>query len=141
MPIIRCDTYPLEHFSSYTFVVLFCRYKGSWLFCRHKKRTTWETAGGHIEQGETPLMAAERELYEETGALKARVTPLFDYDAADEQSSAAGVVFLAEIEMLGPLPEMSEMAEVCLFADFPTDWTYPGITPVLIERMAEMRIV
>ena len=35
----------------------------------HKERDTWESPGGHIDEGETPLEAAERELYEETGAI------------------------------------------------------------------------
>jgi len=31
------------------------------------KRNTWESVGGHIETGESPLEAEKRELYEETG--------------------------------------------------------------------------
>lgn len=44
-----------------------------------------------------------------------------------------GVVFLAEIRTLGPLPD-SEMAEVCAFALLPDCLTYPGITPVLARE-------
>jgi len=138
MAIIRCDTYPLAHFSSYYYVVLFCRYEGKWLFCRHKKRTTWETAGGHIEPGETPLEAARRELFEETGAVDAAVTPLFDYDAGDDENRALGVVFLAEIKAVGPIPEGSEMAEVGRFDRLPEALTYPEITPVLWGEMSNL---
>jgi 8-oxo-dGTP pyrophosphatase MutT (NUDIX family) len=39
-------------------------------------------AGGHIEQGETPVAGAARELFEETG-ITTPVTPLFSFDFHD----------------------------------------------------------
>lgn len=51
-------------------VVIVSNYKGKWIYCKHKERDSWEIPGGHIEDGETPLEAAKRELYEETGAIK-----------------------------------------------------------------------
>ena len=66
------------------YAVICARYQGKWIFCRHKFGETWELPGGHIEAGETALEAAHRELYEETGATEADITPvgiykLFDY--------------------------------------------------------------
>ena len=52
--------------------VIAAQYRGKWIFCRHKARTTWEIPGGHIEPGETSDQAAFRELWEETG-LTARL--------------------------------------------------------------------
>ena len=101
--------FPLNTFPAYKYVVVLSRMDGQWLLSRHRERTTWETQGGHIEEGETPLEAARRELYEESGATDYAIRPLFDYWAGDRQGSAVGVVFLAEIRALGPLPE-SEMA-------------------------------
>ena len=75
---MKCEVYDLNHFSNYKFVVIIAEYQGSWLLCKHKKRTTWETAGGHIEPGETPLEAAKRELYEETGAILYRIEFCFN---------------------------------------------------------------
>ena len=43
---------------------------------RHRERDTWEMQGGHIEANETPLEAARRELYEESGALEFIMQPL-----------------------------------------------------------------
>ena len=47
------------------------RYRGQWVFCRHKERSGWEFPGGHKEPGESVLQTAKRELYEETGITDA----------------------------------------------------------------------
>lgn len=70
-----CRTYPLGTLESYTYVVIFSLYEGKLLFSRHKRRGTFETQGGHIEPGETPLEAAERELFEESGAVGYELRP------------------------------------------------------------------
>jgi 8-oxo-dGTP pyrophosphatase MutT (NUDIX family) len=48
-------------------VAIFCRHDDAILLIRHKRLGTWLPVGGEIEAGETPLEAARRELYEETG--------------------------------------------------------------------------
>jgi 8-oxo-dGTP diphosphatase len=48
-------------------VAIFCRHEGAILLIRHKRLGTWLPVGGEIEPGETPLEAAQRELFEETG--------------------------------------------------------------------------
>ena len=50
-------TYPVGTLPAYKYVVVLSEYQGKILLSRHKKRTTWETQGGKIEPGETPLMA------------------------------------------------------------------------------------
>ncbi len=45
------------------------------LLVEHKRLQKWLPVGGEVEQGETPLQAAERELFEETGLL-GKFTPL-----------------------------------------------------------------
>ena len=110
------------------------------MLSRHKQRTTWETQGGHVEPGETPLEAAKRELYEESGALRYTIRPLCDYWAGDENSGegATGMVFHAEIDALGDMPE-SEMAETRLFDSLPENLTYPAITPELYAYLMKER--
>ncbi|TAL66535.1 MAG: NUDIX domain-containing protein, partial [Bacteroidetes bacterium] len=53
-----------------TYSVISARFKNQWIFVRHQNRSTLEIAGGHIEKGETSFEAAERELMEETGAVR-----------------------------------------------------------------------
>ncbi len=126
----------------YRFVVIFAKYRDKWLYTRHTERRTWETAGGHIEPGETPLDAAKRELYEETGALQFQIRPLFDYHADNSSAKpgdyAAGQVFLAEIETFGPMPEY-EMAETSLWDSHPPidELTYPAILPILFRKIQD----
>lgn len=125
-----CRVFPPGTFPVYRYVVVLSRMNGQWLFSRHRARDTWETQGGHIEPGETPLEAAKRELWEESGATAYTIAPAFDYWAASDEESSVGAVFAADITALGPLPE-SEMAEVRAFDALPEALTYPAITPVL----------
>ena len=128
-------TFPIERSESYKFVVNLTRFQGQWLFSRHKDRTTWETQGGHIEPCETPEQAAGRELWEESGAQAFTLTPAFGYSVGEDPRNN-GVVFLAQVKTLGPLPE-SEMAQVQLFDELPENLTYPDITPVLFGEIQQ----
>lgn len=129
-----CETCELNYLKTYKYVVIIARYRGKWILCKHKKRDTWETAGGHIELGETPLDAAKRELFEETGAVSFDIKPIFDYWTKDEISRANGMVFYAEIKKMGDLPE-SEMEKVKCFKTLPSNLTYKDITPKLFEYL------
>ena len=133
-----CNKLDLGAAQSPRYVVVLSVYEGKYLLSRHKERSTWETQGGHIEPGETPLEAAKRELYEESGAVGFDIVPLFDYEAGDRIGSATGVVFCAHITELGCIPD-SEMAEVQTFAALPQELTYPNITPHLFRWAEEMQ--
>ena len=133
---MRCQIYELGYFEEYKYVVILSEYNRKIVLSRHKERTTWETQGGHIEQGETPLDAAKRELYEESGAVDFEIKPLCDYRAWNEETghSANGVVFHAVIREFGAIPD-SEMAEIREFIELPENFTYPAITPVLFAHL------
>lgn len=128
--MIRCELCPAEEVRECTFSVTLSRYKGGWLFSRHRKRDTWETQGGHVEPGESIQAAAARELYEESGGVPAEMTQLCGYWAERDGDRRYGMLFLAEIDHLDPLPE-SEIAEVKWFEGLPETLTYPDITPKL----------
>ena len=132
---MNCSIYPPNTLKKYKYVVNISLYQGKLLLSRHKDRKTWETQGGHIEEGETPAQAAARELVEESGAVRFTIRPVCDY-AAGEGTLVGGMVFAAIIEELGPMPGM-EMAETRLFDSLPDNLTYPEITPVLYSYYHE----
>ncbi len=110
--------------------VIVAKHKGKWIYCRHNKRTTFEIPGGHIEEGETSLEAAKRELYEETGAIDFDISPVCVYSVDDY-----GKLFFAEVKTLGDIPNGSEIAEVTL-SELPlNELTYPHIQPYLFHRV------
>jgi 8-oxo-dGTP diphosphatase len=117
------------------FVVIVARYAGQWILVRHRERTTWEIPGGHREALEDLPKAAERELYEETGARRFTLTPVAVYSVRTATASSYGKLFYAEIAELGPLPEF-EIAEIKLVTDLiGEDLTYPLIQPFLFEKV------
>ncbi|MBS5725301.1 MAG: NUDIX domain-containing protein, partial [Clostridiales bacterium] len=56
------------------FAVMIAKYRGKWVFCKHKDRDTYECPGGHRERDESIWETAKRELYEETGATDFNLT-------------------------------------------------------------------
>jgi 8-oxo-dGTP diphosphatase len=142
---MKGTVFHLGKLKKYKYVIIFARYNGKWILCKHKDRNTWETSGGHIELGETPMEAAKRELYEETGAIDFDIEPVCDYWACDEPHEtdnitwANGQVFLAYIKKIGTLPE-SEIERIEYFDSFPQNLTYPDICYELLPLLSGLII-
>ncbi len=130
---LKCRIFPIGYLERYKFTVICTCFDGKWVLSRHKKRNTWETQGGHIEQGETPLECARRELFEESGIRDADIHPVCDYWGFNSQSCSNGMVFLAVVHSLGTLPE-SEMKEIGMFDTLPGELTYPNVSPNLFAQ-------
>ncbi len=107
------------------FVVIFTRYGDKWVYCWHKKRESFEHPAGHVEVNESPLQAAKRELYEETGITDCDIIPLWDYEYIWEGGKGRnnGRVYLAIAHSLGTIPE-SEMDRIEFFDSVPDNYTY-----------------
>ena len=133
--------YPFDTLENYFGVDIVAVYKGKWIFCKHKGRVTWENPGGHIDAGETPLEAAKRELYEESGAANFDIEPLCDYfiDVEINGKHYRGnvQVYFAVVHALDELPAYTEMEKIELFDNFPSELTYPmlrGYFPMALEK-------
>ena len=92
------------------FAVIAARYQDKWVFCRHRERSSWEIPGGHREPGEAIDQTAERELYEETGALDVELHCVAVYSVENDGIPSYGMLYYADIKKLGELPEGSEIA-------------------------------
>jgi 8-oxo-dGTP diphosphatase len=125
------------------FAVIFAKKDNLWIFCKHKKRNTYEAAGGHREPGEDILAAAKRELYEETGAIDYELMPVSIYSVTGRNSvvnqdeETFGMLYYAKVHELGELP-VSEMEKIIIQEELPEQWTYPEIQPILLQKIREM---
>ena len=120
-----------------TYSVISAKFNGKWIFVRHHKRTTFEIAGGHIEPGETSHEAACRELMEETGAVQFSIECIATYSVYKDGEKGWGRLYIAEVTELGPIPDISEIAEIELLDNLPENLTHPDIQPHLFNKTVE----
>jgi ADP-ribose pyrophosphatase YjhB (NUDIX family) len=121
------------------FAVIISKSQGKWVLCKHKNRSTFECPGGHREDREEILMAAIRELYEETGAADYSIQQICVYSVTAEDDTenireTFGMLYYADIARFEALPE-SEIEEIVLLDSLPDNWTYPKIQPKLIDKI------
>ena len=132
--MFEINTYELGYCdeTDYTRVVCVCRYKDKYLFSYNKKRKGWEIPGGHIEEGESWEEALKREMYEETGATKIKITPVCVY-----KISTFGLLCYCEILELEKLPKEYEMSEIILSDDLPDNLTFPESSKLYFDTVKD----
>jgi len=123
--------------SKLTYSVISAKFDEKWIFVRHNKRSTWEIAGGHIEEGESSFEAAGRELMEETGAIKFNLVCIATYSVTIDGETGWGRLYIANVFEIGPIPDISEIAEIVLSDHLPENLTHPDIQPHLFKRTVE----
>ncbi|WP_291649840.1 NUDIX domain-containing protein [Clostridium sp.] len=116
------------------YAIVVSRYKGKWIFVKHKERNTWEIPAGHREINEDINFTAKRELFEETGAKEFEILYMNDYSLEIDGNKSYAALFFAEIYSLGDLPDF-EIEKIKEFDDIPTNLTYPTIQPKLFEKI------
>lgn len=126
--------------SKLKFAVIMTKFNGQWLYVRHKNRNTWEIPGGHREKKESISDAASRELSEETGATKFKLTPICVYSVESDENinytESFGQLFYCEVEALDNELRY-ETSEIKLFHNMPDNLTYPLIQPFLHKKTLE----
>ena len=120
-----------------TYSVISAKFKKKWIFVRHHERSTFEIAGGHIEKGESSDEAARRELMEETGAVEYSIDCVATYSVKIDGFTGYGRLYLANVIEMGPIPDISEIAEIKLLDHLPEKLTHPDIQPHLFRRTLE----
>ena len=120
--------------SKLTYSVISAKIENKWIFVRHNLRNTWEIAGGHIEKGESSFVAAGRELMEETGAVAFSLHCIATYSVIIDGYTGWGRLYFAEVSEIGPIPDISEIAEIVLSDHLPENLTHPDIQPHLFNR-------
>ena len=128
-----------------TFAVIAARYEDKWVYCRHKKRSTWEIPGGHREMGETIELTARRELQEETGAVEAELVPICVYEVKqkktpgqvkkEQENKRYGMLYFANITKLEALNPDFEISELMFTDILPQELTYSEIQPELYYKV------
>lgn len=118
------------------FAVIAARSGGGWVYCRHRKRRTWELPGGHREPGESIEETAAGSCMRKREPQDFRLYPIGAYAAADNQGESQGMLYFANIAAFGPLPGL-EIGEITLAERIPGEWTYPAIQPFLLQRVRE----
>lgn len=118
-----------------TYSVIGCRYRGRWVFVRHRGKHTWEMPAGHVEEGETPEEAACRELAEETGAVLFDLHCVATYSVEEQGVTGYGRLYFAEIKKMENFSDREEIEEVVFSDDMPSALTYPVIQPVLFGQV------
>jgi 8-oxo-dGTP diphosphatase len=120
-----------------TFAVVVSRYRGKWVFCKKKGGETYEVPGGRRKPGENIEETARRELYEETGAARFRLSPVCVYSFEGADGEVSGMLYFAEIQEFFALPDF-EMERIDFLENIPENLAYPEIEPQLIHKVEEI---
>lgn len=133
---LSVDFYPIEDVADHVlkYTVIMAKHNGKWIFGKHQDRSTWEIPGGRREKNEEIIKTAERELIEETGAMRFELTPICVYSVTTGVEKSYGLLCYAEILELGNLLEW-EIVEIKAFEELPNELTYPLIQPQLYKKI------
>ena len=119
------------------FAFIIAKTNNKWVFCKHRKRNTYEVPGGHREDGESIMDTAKRELYEETGAIRYTLKPVCVYSVTAPDNfngeETFGMLYYADIHSFEPELH-SEIERIVITDQLVDQWTYPLIQPKLIDE-------
>ena len=74
---------------------------------------------------------------EETGALKFNLMCIATYSVTKDGETGWGRLYFADVFEIGPIPDISEIAEIVLSDHLPENLTHPDIQPHLFNKTVE----
>lgn len=95
-----------------------CRYGSQWLLTEHRGRG-FEFPGGKVENGETPIEAAIREVNEETGAIVRSINYIGQYKVIGKAETVIKNIYYAYIHSLQKKEDYLETNGPILFDELP----------------------
>lgn len=116
-----------------SYVVIATRYEGGWLFVKHRRRGGWEMPAGHRKPGEDTVVAAVRELTEETGATEFIMEPVSYYSVDTGDGRQYGRLFCAVVERMGAHTDTDEIEEVRIFRRLPRNLSLQEVMSFLYK--------
>ncbi|MDQ0193283.1 NUDIX hydrolase [Paenibacillus wynnii] len=117
-----------------TFAVILAKYNNDYIIIKNRNRGGWEIPGGRREEGETIEQTANRELYEETGAVKFNTAPYGIYSFYDTY----GMAFVAEVVEMEKLPDF-EIEEIKFVDALPQNLNFGMLFYHLNEKLEEVK--
>jgi 8-oxo-dGTP diphosphatase len=76
-------------------------------------------------------------LTEETGALNFNLDCVATYSVTIDGETGWGRLYFAKVLEMGPIPDISEIAEIILSDHLPENLTHPDIQPHLFKKTIE----
>lgn len=110
------DDHPFSKVPKHVFVI--CKFKEKWLLTKHKKRGL-EFPGGKVEDKETAIQAAIREVKEETGAIIKKIKYIGQYQVSGKREQIIKNVYFARIHELLKQDHYYETMGPVLLANIP----------------------
>jgi 8-oxo-dGTP diphosphatase len=113
-------------------VLVFPVFRDSCVWVRHHQRG-WEVPGGKVEPGESPELAAVREVHEEAGLLLGDMRWVAEYQLVDAHGISFKSVFFATVQDAKARSAVSETTDVRVFR--------PNISPSEAKTRADVSFI
>jgi len=116
--ILSFEDHPFS--SSPKHVWIICKYQEFWLLTNHRDRGL-EFPGGKVEKNETPLAAAKREVFEETGGVIHDIQYLGQYKVLGKDKTIIKNIYVAKIKEIKQKKTYLETEGPVLLKELPKD--------------------
>ncbi|KKQ32580.1 MAG: hypothetical protein US49_C0006G0031 [candidate division TM6 bacterium GW2011_GWF2_37_49] len=122
------------------YAVICTKHDNLWIWCKNKKRDTWEIPGGKRESGEDIEKTARRELFEETGASEFELTAVSEYSVTIDGQTKFGRLFFAAVLVFKQIQMTDEIQEIKGFSELPPALSFTQIQPLLLKYVTKWKM-